>query len=121
MIMEEDFSIDDLVRRMKKPEIGAIVTFLGIVRDEKKELKGMKIEVSKLLVEKELDDLKKNALERFEIEDVEIIHREGSLKVGDDIVVILVAAKHRKDAFRACEYLIDELKLSEAIMEKELR
>ena len=42
-----------------------------------------------------------------ELEAVEIVHREGSLNVGENIVVILVGARHRKEAFQACEYLID--------------
>jgi molybdopterin synthase catalytic subunit len=52
---------------------------------------------------------------------VEIIHRHGLLEVGDNIVAILVGAKHRTDAFRACEYLIDLLRINEAIKLKELR
>ena len=108
MITEEDFSIDELVKKMKKPEIGAIVTFLGVVRDEG--IREMEIEVYDEMAEEELEKLERDALEKFEVEAVEIVHREGSLKVGDNIVAILVGAKHRKEAFRACEYLIDELK-----------
>lgn len=119
MITEEDFSIDELVRKMKKPEIGAIVTFLGVVRDEG--ISGMEVEVYEEMAEEELEKLEREAVEKFEIEAVEIVHREGSLKVSENIVVILVGAKHRKDAFRACEYLIDELKKNVPIWKKELR
>ena len=118
MITEEGFSIDELVRKMKKPEIGAIVTFLGVVRNE---IKGMEVEVYEEMAEEVLEKLKQEALKKFEIETVEIVHREGSLKVGENIVVILVGAKHRKDAFRACEYLIDELKERVPIWKKELK
>jgi len=114
MIMQDDFSIDELVMKMKKPEIGAIVTYLGMVRDEDGEIKGMEIQVSDD-AEKEIGNLKRKALEKFGIEEVEIIHRKGSLKVGDNIALILVGAKHRKDAFRACEYIIDALKMIKAI------
>jgi molybdopterin synthase catalytic subunit len=104
MIMQDDFSIDELVMKMKKPEIGAIVTYLGMVRDEDGEIKGMEIQVNDD-AEKEIGNLKRKALEKFGIEEVEIIHRKGSLKVGDNIALILVGAKHRKEAFRACEYI----------------
>jgi len=119
MITKEDFSIDELVRKMKKPEIGAIVTFLGVVRAGGG-MKGMNVEVYKDMAVDELEKLEREAREKFEIEAVEIVHREGSLKVGENIVVILVGAKHRKDAFRACEYLIDELKKRVPIWKKEV-
>jgi molybdopterin synthase catalytic subunit len=120
MIMQEDFSIDELVRKMKKPEIGAIVTYHGMVRDENGEIQGMEIKVSDD-AENEIGNLKREALEKFGIEEVEIIHRKGSLKVGDNIALILVGAKHRKEAFRACEYLIDALKRIKAIRRRESR
>jgi len=119
MITEEDFLIDVLVRKMKKSEIGAIVTFLGVVREEGG-IKGLEVEVYGEMAEEELEKLEREALEKFDIEAVEIVHREGSLKVGENIVVILVGAKHRKDAFRACEYLINELKGRVPIWKKEL-
>jgi len=121
MITQEDYSIDELVRKMKKPEIGAIVSYLGMVRDEDSEIKGMEIRVSEGKAEEEVENLKRNALEKFGIEEVEIIHRKGSLKVGDNIALILVGAKHRKEAFRACEYLIDALKMIKAIRRRESR
>ncbi len=115
MITEQDFSLDELVRKLKKPKMGAIVTFLGIVRDEEG-LKGMEIEIKdKTRAEKELEQLKREALEKFDVEAVEIVHRKGSLEAGDNIVAILAGAKHRKEAFRACKYLIDVLRISETI------
>ena len=120
LITEEDVSIDEFVKQMKKSEMGAIVSYLGMVRDEDGEIKGMEIDVSDD-AEKEVEDLKRNALEKFDIEDVEIIHRKGSLKVGDNLALILVGAEHRKEAFRACEYLIDELEMIKAIRRRELR
>jgi molybdopterin synthase catalytic subunit len=109
MIAKEDFSIDELVRKMKKPEMGAIVTFLGMVRADEG-VTGMNVEADEELAEAEFKNLEREAREKFNVEAVEIVHREGSLKVGENIVVILVGAKHRKEAFRACEFLIDALK-----------
>ena len=123
MITEQDFSIDELVRKMKKPEpgLGCIVSFLGVVRADES-LKGMEIEIKdETKAEKELKRLKREALEKFDVETVEIAHRKGTLEAGDIIVAILVGAKHRKEAFRACEYLIDVLRISEAINMRERR
>jgi molybdopterin synthase catalytic subunit len=99
MIAEQDFSIDELVRKMKKPEpcLGCIVSFLGVVRANET-LKGMEIEIKDgTKAEKELERLKQEALEKFDVETVEIAHRKGSLEAGDNIVAILVGAKHRKE------------------------
>jgi len=119
MITRADFSIDELVKKLKKPEIGAIVTFLGVVRAEEG-IKGLNVEVYEEMADKELKKLEREAREKFGIEAVEILHRAGSLKVGEHIVLILVGAKHRKEAFQACEYLIDELKKRVPIWKEEL-
>jgi molybdopterin synthase catalytic subunit len=100
MITKEDFSIDELVKKLKTPEMGAIVTFLGVVRGDTG-IKGLTIETYEKMAVDELEKLEREAREKFEIEAVEIVHREGSLKVGENIVAILVGAKHRKEAFRA--------------------
>jgi len=109
MIQREDFSLDELMQRLKRPELGAIVTFLGVVRADPG-VTGINVEIYKQMAMEELKNLEQEALEKFEIEAVEIVHREGSLKVGENIVAILVGARHRGEAFRACEYLIEELK-----------
>ncbi|NAS88342.1 molybdopterin biosynthesis protein MoeE [ANME-1 cluster archaeon AG-394-G21] len=119
MITEQEISIDGAVRAMKESDIGAIVTFIGVVRVEEG-LNGMEVEV-KDNAQAELEQLKREAVDKFDIEAVEIIHRHGVLELGDIIVAILVGAKHRTDAFRACEYLIDLLRINEAISLKELR
>ena len=121
MITEQDFFLDELVRKMKNPEIGAILTFLGVVRADKT-LKRLEIEIKdETKAEKELERLKREALEKFDVETVEIAHRKGTLEAGDNIVAIFVGAKHRKEAFRACEYLVGVLRISEAINMRECR
>ena len=135
MIAEQDFSLDELARAVKerKPEVGAIVTFLGVVRagtgtetgktgEEGKKIKGLEIVVGdEAKAEREFEELKREAVERFGVEAVEIVHRKGSLVVGESIVAILVGAGHRKAAFRACEYLINALRVSGAVARKELK
>jgi molybdopterin synthase catalytic subunit len=71
------------------------------------------------MASKKLEELKNRAIEKFNIIDATLIHRIGTLKVGDNIVLIVVGAKHRKEALLACEYLIDSLKEEVPIWKKE--
>jgi len=119
MLTEEDFSLDELVARMKKPEMGCIVAFLGIVRRDD-EIKGLKVESDEGAL-KELEALCEEAKEKFGVLDIQILHRKGFLSVGENIVAILVGASHRKEAFKACEFLIDELRKRIPIREIEVK
>ena len=112
MFTDQDIYLDTLVQGMKKPELGCIVSFTGVVRDDEG-TKGMKVEIDEQTAKTELEQLKREALGKFDIESVEIVHRKGSLDIGDSIVAILVGAGHRKEAFRACEYLINVLTSSQ--------
>lgn len=120
-IRESDFSVDDVIARMKRREVGAIVTFLGTVRGRSKgrEVEKLLFETYKEMAMEKLKEIKEIAMRRFEIEDVAIIHRVGALAVSENIVLIVVSAEHRKDAFAACEFLIDELKNVVPIWKKE--
>ena len=120
IIIETDFSIEEFIKKLNDPRIGAIVSYLGLVKDKDNKIKGMRVDVSDETAE-EIEDLKTEALEDFDIEKVEIIIHRGLLKIGDNILIVLIGAKHRKDAFRACEYLIDKLKMSKTIRMREIR
>ena len=69
---------------------------------------------------KEMTEIKDKAMANFEINEVHIIHRIGELKPTEKIVMIAVSAAHRKEAFRACEFVIDELKKTVPIWKKEI-
>ncbi|MDK2790711.1 MAG: molybdopterin synthase catalytic subunit [Methanothermococcus sp.] len=126
-VTRENFSVDEEIKKMldKHKDIGGIVSFVGVVRNvgyykgEEKEVEKLEFECYEEMAKKKLDELKKSALDKYSIIDVTLIHRIGELKVGDRVVLILVGAKHRKDAFLACEYLIDELKKVVPIWKKE--
>lgn len=111
-ITHEDFSVTEIVERMKSSKIGCVVNFIGTVRgtSPKGTVDALKVEAYKEMARKELSKLVEHAKKHFEIADVAIIHRVGELKVSDNIICIAVSAAHRKDAFKACEWLIDELK-----------
>lgn len=118
-ITEEDFSIEEVVRRAKRPDVGAVVTFLGTVRDD--DIQKMELEAYKEAALPELERIRDEAFCKFDLESVDIIHRVGSLNVGDNIALIVVSAGHRKEAFEGCAYVLEELKRRVPIWKKEFR
>ncbi|MGJ8628868.1 MAG: molybdenum cofactor biosynthesis protein MoaE [Sulfitobacter sp.] len=91
--------------------MGAVVTFTGVVRDTPDQpLNMMEIEHYPGMTEKALNTMADEALERFSLGDVLIIHRHGCLAPGEVIMMVATAAKHRKDAFEGAEFLMDYLK-----------
>lgn len=123
-ILEEDFSVDAEIKKVKavSGRIGGIVTFLGSVRDfsENRGVKKLVFEHYVDMAVEKLEELRREALEKFEIIEVVMLHRKGELDAGENIVLIVVAAEHRRDAFSACTWLIDELKRVVPIWKKEI-
>lgn len=120
-ITRDDFNVDDELRRIRKPSVGGLVTFVGTVREssEEGEVSRMEIEVYPEMAEKQLQAIREEAIERFGILDVLVVHRYGDLRVGDNIVLVAVSAGHRGEAFDACRYVIDELKKRVPIWKRE--
>lgn len=118
---EEDFSLDEVVSSLRRMEAGAIVVFLGIVKGfrEGEEIKEMLVEAHKDVAEEELRKLRDEALRKFDVMNATIIHRVGRLKPSDNIVVVAASARNRGDAFKACSWLIDELKVRVPVWKKE--
>lgn len=123
-ILDEDFSVDAEIKRIKavSRRIGGIVTFLGTVRDfsRGKEVKKLVFEHYPDMAVEKMKELREKALEKFEIIEVSMLHRKGEIEIGENIALIVVAAEHRKDAFLACMWLIDELKKVVPIWKKEI-
>ena len=107
-IRGENLSIDEITEKMRAPEIGAIAIYLGTVR-EFPEGGGMEFEESDSAV-RELEQIEKRAIDRFDIEEVAIVHRTGFLGISENILLIAVSAAHRGPAFDACRRIIDEIK-----------
>ena len=118
-ITEADFSIEDVVEKAKSKDVGAIVTFLGTVRDDG--IKSMELEAYKEAALPELERIRDEAVEKFHLKSADIVHRIGSLSVGDNIVLIVCAAGHRREAFDGCSYIIEELKVRAPIWKKEIK
>ncbi|MDD1765707.1 MAG: molybdenum cofactor biosynthesis protein MoaE [Methanomassiliicoccales archaeon] len=122
LVTNDDFSVDEVLRKIRNKRTGAIVSFVGVVRedDSGRKIKMLEMETYKGMAEKELSDLKDKAMEKYDLEEVTIIHRIGSLSPGDNIVLIAVASGHRKEAFAGAEFLIDELKKVVPLWKKEI-
>ena len=101
---------------------GALVLFQGIVREHSrgKQVRALVYESYGSMAGKQMEDLAEEARRRWPISDVAVLHRIGTLQVGEVSVVIAVAASHRGEAFDACEWLIDELKHTVPIWKKEV-
>ena len=122
-IQEADFSIEyevNLLRNQSK-RVGAIATFSGLVRDinEGDSISTLFLEHYPGMTERSLDDIAEQALKRWQLIGVRIIHRVGLLKPMDNIVFVGVSSEHRGEAFAACEFIMDYLKTSAPFWKKE--
>ena len=117
-VTRDDFDVNAVIDRVRRPDMGALVTFLGVVRDDGIEV--MDLEAYEEVAVKEMETIRDEAFAEFPIEAVDIIHRVGRLRVGENILLIVVGAGHRKEAFDACEYILERIKHSVPIWKKEI-
>ena len=104
-----------------RTDIGAIASFVGLARDmnEGSGVQAMTLEHYPGMTEKALAALVDEACSRWTLLDVTVIHRVGRLLPGDPIVLVAVASSHRGEAFAACEYIMDALKIRAPFWKKE--
>ncbi|MFT4708160.1 MAG: molybdopterin synthase catalytic subunit [Ascidiaceihabitans sp.] len=102
-------------------DMGAIVTFTGIVRDVPDDpLVAMEIEHYPGMTEAALTEIAQTAMDRWSLGDALVIHRYGRLIPGEMIMMVATASRHRKDAFEAAEYLMDYLKSRAPFWKREI-
>jgi len=122
-IQEADFDVSAEIAALRKgdAQVGAVVTFLGTVRDmnEGSAVKEMALEHYPGMTEKSLEEIASQAKERWNIRSSLIIHRVGSLLPEDQIVLVAVTSAHRGEAFAACEFMMDYLKTAAPFWKKE--
>jgi len=122
-VQTEDFDagaeIDKL--RLARADIGAIAAFIGQVRDlnDGADVSTMTLEHYPGMTEKSLEAIVGQAKNRWDIYDALIVHRIGELKPTDQIVLVVVSGAHRKEAFSACEFIMDYLKTEAPFWKKE--
>ena len=119
-----DFDIGHEILRIREgnPKIGAVASFIGLVRDinDDAAISEMTLEHYPGMTEKALNAIVEEAKQRWEIIDAAVIHRVGKLQPTDQIVLVIVASEHRKMAFLACEFIMDYLKTRAPFWKKEM-
>ena len=123
IIQENSFSISKIISDLsKRDNVGALVSFSGYVREFSKDrqLKSMELEYYPGMTEKALEDIVQSAKSHWDIQEATIVHRVGKLLPKDIIVGVIVSSKHRSNAFKACEFIIDYLKTDAPFWKKEI-
>ena len=113
-VQRENFSVDEEIDRVRSrsKRIGGISIFLGTARDRSKgrDVDSITFEHYEAMAQKRLREIRERVLKDFDVIEVLILHRYGEIGIGENIVLIVVGAEHRAEAFRACKWTIDELK-----------
>lgn len=121
-VQHEDFDPGDEIASLHQhAHIGAVVSFVGTVRDvnDDEKLSAMLLEHYPAMTQKSLEHIAESAKSRWDIVGLRIIHRVGYLQAADRIVFVGVASRHRRDAFNACEFIVDMLKTRAPFWKKE--
>ncbi len=120
-IVESKIDREEIIQSVATPESGAIATFDGTVRNQAREkpVTHLHYEAFPEMALKELEKIRAEAMQRWPLNGMAIVHRVGRMEIGESSVVIAVSSAHRKDAFEACRFAIDTLKTTVPIWKKE--
>jgi molybdopterin synthase catalytic subunit len=122
-VQTEDFDIADEIARLRaaNPKVGAVASFVGVVRDmnDEQSIARMTLEHYPGMTEKALESIVDEAKRWWDIIDIAVVHRVGELQPLDQIVLVVVVGAHRGDAFAACEFVMDYLKTRAPFWKKE--
>ena len=116
VVQAEDFDLarEAAALRAGDPGVGAVVSFVGTVRDRNGgaagEVSALELEHYPGMTERAIESMIDEATRRFDIRGARVVHRVGPLAPGDQIVLVVVSSAHRGQAFSACEFLMDYLK-----------
>jgi molybdopterin synthase catalytic subunit len=123
IVQPEDFDIEAEVARMTagQPNVGAVVTFTGVCRDEGGQLAALELEHYAGMAESEIRRIVGDAAARWPLTGATVIHRYGRMRPGDRIVLVVTASEHRQAAFEAAGFLMDFMKSRAPFWKKEHR
>ncbi len=121
-IVDRAITAQEVIDAVADDSAGAVVTFLGVVRDQSYGRKVLYLEYEAYapMAEKKMTEIADEVHQRWGIRRVAILHRVGHLEIGEASVAIAVATPHRKEAFEACQYIIDRLKQIVPIWKREV-
>ncbi|WP_422666920.1 molybdopterin synthase catalytic subunit MoaE [Billgrantia endophytica] len=116
-----DAGIEQAALLAGRSDIGAVVSFTGLVRDfnEQPDVTALTLEHYPGMTEAALDDIVTQAEARWPLQGARVIHRVGRMTPGDPIVLVVVASAHRRAAFEACDFIMDYLKTRAPFWKKE--
>lgn len=122
-IQAEDFDTGAEIARLSagRNDVGAVVTFTGLCRDEGGQLDALELEHYPGMAETELARIADEALARWPLGGLTVIHRHGRIETGQNIVLVVAASAHRQAAFEAASFLMDYLKSRAPFWKKEHR
>ncbi|HEV7310261.1 molybdenum cofactor biosynthesis protein MoaE [Ensifer sp.] len=120
-VQREDFDLHAEVAKLSSghADIGAVVTFSGLCRDEAGTLAALELEHYPGMAEAEIARICREAVERFALQAVTAIHRYGKIAPGENIVLVVTASRHRQAAFDGANFIMDFLKTSAPFWKKE--
>ena len=121
-IQPADFDVAAEIQRVVKgADVGAVVSFSGICRDEEGSLEALELEHYPGMAEAEIMRIANQAAARWPLTGLTAVHRHGKIRPGENIVLVVAASKHRRAAFEAAEFLMDYLKSRAPFWKKEHR
>ncbi len=120
-IQAEDFNTSEVLTEVSenRPNVGAVVTFTGLCRDEGGKLAALELEHYAGMAEVEITRIANRAFKHWPLDQLVAIHRFGKIKPGENIVLVVATSTHRQAAFQAASYLMDYLKTSAPFWKKE--
>jgi len=122
-VQSQDFDVGAEIAALRRanPKIGAVASFIGVVRDvnDGDAVRDMTLEHYPGMTERALEEIAAEAKSRWDIFDVLVVHRVGRLAPTDQIVLVAVTGAHRGEAFAACEFVMDYLKTRAPFWKKE--
>jgi molybdopterin synthase catalytic subunit len=103
-----------------RAEVGAVATFTGLARAEGGDTRRLELQAYPGFTEAEIGKIAEQAMARFGLADLLVLHRTGAIAPGEPIVFVATAASHRREAFEACDFLMDYLKSRAPFWKKEI-
>lgn len=121
LITHDPIDTQSLIQAVTRPDCGAVVAFEGRVRNhhEGRQVSHLSYEAYEPMAVKVIQEILDRSIPMFGIRQAGVIHRLGSLEIGDIAVAVVTASPHRKEAFLACSWIMDELKHTAPIWKKE--
>jgi molybdopterin synthase catalytic subunit len=121
-VSTQPIDVEALMQAMyAPPQAGAVASFVGLVRNhnEGRAVQALELEHYPGMTERCIEGIVTEAIERWNLVDATVIHRVGSLQIGEVIVLVLTASAHRRESLQACEFIIDYLKTQAPFWKRE--